>query len=101
MTDEDKYNILYFEVRAMDAVSYSDLRQNLKSYLDKVYHDHDQLIVTRKNDENLVILSVGEYNSLIETSYLLSSRANAEHLRLSVEQLNSGKLSPRELLKDE
>jgi len=85
----------------MDAVSYSDLRQNLKSYLDRVYHDHDQLIVTRKNDENLVILSVGEYNSLIETSYLLSSQANAEHLRLSIEQLNSGKSSSRELLRDE
>lgn len=85
----------------MDAVSYSDLRQNLKSYLDKVYQDHDQLIVTRKNDENLVILSIGEYNSLLETSYLLSSQANAEHLRLSIEQLNSGKSAPRALLQDE
>ena len=84
----------------MDAVSYSDLRQNLKTYLDKVYHDHDQLIVTRKNDENLVILSVAEYNSLIETSYLLSSPANAEHLRLSIGQLNSGKILSRELLND-
>ncbi len=58
----------------MDAVSYSDLRQNLKSYLDRVYFDHDPLIVTRKNSENLVILSVDEYNSLLETSYLLSNK---------------------------
>jgi antitoxin YefM len=85
----------------MDAVSYSDLRQNLKSYLDRVYHDHDQLIVTRKNDENLVILSIGEYNSLIETSYLLSSQANAEHLNLSIAQLNSGSSTSRDLLSDE
>ena len=85
----------------MDAVSYSDLRQNLKSYLDRVYHDHDQLIVTRKNDENLVILSIDEYNSLIETSYLLSSRANAEHLSLSISQLNAGVSTSRELLNDE
>ena len=85
----------------MDAVSYSDLRQNLKTYLDKVYHDHDQLIVTRKNDENLVILSVGEYNSLLETSYLLSSKANADHLKLSIDQLNAGKTSSKELLNDE
>jgi len=82
----------------MDAVSYSDLRQNLKSYLDRVYHDHDQLIVTRKNDENLVILSVGEYNSLLETSYLLSSKANTDHLGLSIQQLNSGKITSRDLL---
>jgi len=85
----------------MDAVSYSDLRQNLKSYLDKVYYDHDPLIVTRKNSENLVILSVGEYNSLLETSYLLSSKANADHLKLSIDQLNSGKTTTKELLKDE
>lgn len=85
----------------MDAVSYSDLRQNLKSYLDKVYNDHDQLIITRKNDENLVILSIGEYNSLLETSYLLSSKANADHLKLSIDQSNSGKSTTRELLEDE
>ena len=47
----------------MDAVSYSDLRQNLKSYMDKVYTDHDPLIITRKNNENLVLLSIEEYSS--------------------------------------
>jgi antitoxin YefM len=51
----------------MDAVSYSDLRQNLKRFLDKVYNDNDALIITRKNNENLVLLSVAEYDSLIET----------------------------------
>jgi len=85
----------------MDAVSYSDLRQNLKTYLDRIYHDHDPMIVTRKNNENLVILSIDEYNSLIETTYLLSSIANAEHLRKSIEQLNSGKVQMKELLSDE
>ena len=85
----------------MDAVSYSDLRQNLKSYLDKIYHDHDPMIVTRKNNENLVILSIDEYNSLMETNYLLSTPANAEHLYKSIEQLNTGKVKKMDLLKDE
>jgi antitoxin YefM len=85
----------------MDAVSYSDLRQNLKTYLDRVYNNHDPLIVTRKNSENLIILSVGEYNSLLETSYLLSSKANADHLKLSIDQLNSGKTTSKNLLGDE
>ena len=85
----------------MNAVSYSDLRQNLKTYLDKIYNDHDPMIVTRKNNENLVILSIAEYDSLIETSYLLSTRANADHLQKSIEQLNSGKVTKRELLSDE
>jgi antitoxin YefM len=44
----------------MDAVNYSDLRQNLKKYLDYVYNDHEPLIVTRKNNENVVILSINK-----------------------------------------
>jgi len=85
----------------MDAVSYSDLRQNLKSYLDKVYADHDPLIITRKNNENLVLISINEYNSLMETNYLLSNDANAEHLKKSIEQYNNGNVKNRELIENE
>ncbi len=85
----------------MDAVSYSDLRQNLKSYLDKVYSDHDPLIITRKNNENLVLISINEYNSLMETNYLLSNDANAEHLKKSIEQYNNGNVKNRELIENE
>ena len=85
----------------MDAVSYSDLRQNLKSYMDKVYNDHDPLIITRKNNENLVLLSIDEYNSLLETNYLLGNENNANHLKRSIAQYESGKIKKRELIKDE
>ena len=85
----------------MDAVPYSDLRQNLKTYLDRVYHDSDPLIVTRKNSENLVILSVAEYNRMLETSYLLSTKANADHLKLSMDQFKAGSARTRELLADD
>lgn len=85
----------------MDAVSYSDLRQNLKSYMDKVYFDHDPLIITRKNNENLVLLSIEEYNSLMETNYLLGNEANAEHLQKSINQYKNGNAKKKELLKDE
>lgn len=85
----------------MDAVSYSDLRQNLKTYMDKVFYDHEPLIITRKNNENLVLVSIDEYNSLTETKYLLSNDANAEHLRKSIEQYKNGHLSKKELLSDE
>jgi antitoxin YefM len=69
--------------------------------MDKVYNNHDPLIITRKNNENIILLSVNEYNSLLETSYLLSNEANAEHLRRSIDQLKSGNTETRELLKDE
>ena len=82
----------------MDAVSYSDLRQNLKSFMDKVYNDHDPLIITRKNNENLVLISIDEYNSLMETNYLLSNEVNAEHLKKSIEQYESGHYKIRDLL---
>ena len=85
----------------MDAVSYSDLRQNLKSYMDKVYSDNDVLIITRKNNQNLVLISIDEYNSLIETNYLLHNEINAEHLKKSIEQYKTGKAKKRELIADE
>jgi len=85
----------------MDAVSYSDLRQNLKSYMDKVFSDHEPLIITRKNNENIVLVSIDEYNSLTETSYLLSNEANAEHIRKSIEQYNKGQIIKKELLRNE
>lgn len=84
----------------MDAVSYSDLRQNLKSYMDRVFNDHDPLIITRKNNENLVLISISEYNSLMETNYLLSNEANAEHLMKSIAQYESGKAVGRELINE-
>jgi antitoxin YefM len=54
----------------MDAVTYTDLRQNMKTYLDRVVQDCAPLIVTRKNKENVVLISIGEYSSLVETNYL-------------------------------
>ncbi|MGI5084485.1 type II toxin-antitoxin system Phd/YefM family antitoxin [Treponema putidum] len=85
----------------MDAITYSDLRRNLKAYMDKVYNDYEPLIISRKNSENVVLLSVREYNSLIETDYLLKNEANAAHLIKSIEQHRAGKIQKHELLEDE
>jgi len=84
----------------MEAVSYSDLRKNLKSYLDHVFQDNDPLIVTRKNNENVVMISIDEYNSLIETNYLMANEANAKHLMKSIHQLKTKKIKKRELLEE-
>jgi antitoxin YefM len=81
----------------MDAITYTDLRQNLKTYMDKVFQDNDPLIVTRKNNENVVLISVAEYNSLMETNYLLSNEANLKHLKKSITQHKSGKIKSKKL----
>jgi len=85
----------------MDAVSYTDLRQNLSVYIDKVVQNRDSLIVTRNDRENVVLMAADEYNSLMETAYLLSNEANADHLRKSIAQHKAGKIKKRELCENE
>lgn len=74
----------------MDTVSYSELRQKLKTHIDKVCDDHAPLLVTRRNGEPVVVMSLSEYESLEETLHLLSSPANAEHLRRSLAEAETG-----------
>lgn len=76
----------------MQAVSVSQLRSNMKKYLDDVSKSSDVLIVSRAAEEEaVVILSMKEYNSLNETGHLLSSVANRQRLHDSMEQLKNGK----------
>ena len=82
----------------MNAVNYSDLRRNLKSYMDRVYGDRETLIVTRKNNENVVLMSLDEYNSLVETEYVLSSEANAKHIAQSMRNSRKGEVAKHELI---
>ena len=84
----------------MRVVNYSELRKNLKGYLDSVYEDRQPLVVTRRNDEHVVMLSIDEYHSLAETEYLLSGEANARHLRDSLRAARSGGARRRELSED-
>ena len=84
----------------MNAINYTDLRRNLKARMDQVYHDHEPLIITRKDSENLVMISLEDYNSLTETQYLLSSEKNAEHLMKSLHSARSGKTLEKELIEE-
>jgi antitoxin YefM len=83
----------------MDVLSYSDARKNLKSVMDKVVADHSEAIITRRNGEAVVMVSLSEWNAIRETEYLLSNPENAKRLRRGIEQLNAGKGLVRELIK--
>jgi antitoxin YefM len=83
----------------MKAVNYSDFRQHLKSHLDTAYSDHEPLIVTRKQNENMVVMSQEDYNSLMETVYLLSSKKNADRLHESRKQAKTGEKIPVDISK--
>jgi antitoxin YefM len=93
-----EYIILYKKEYAMNAVNYSDLRRNLKTYLDRVYDDNETIIIARKDNENVVMVSIDEYNSLVETAHLLSTEANARHLADSIGQARAGQTTSHDLI---
>jgi antitoxin YefM len=69
----------------MVVTNMSDFRNNMKKYLDQITQDHKTVIMSRSNDQAVVMISLEEYNSIKETQYLLSNKANREHLLASIE----------------
>lgn len=84
----------------MKVVTYSDLRKNLANVLDGVIDDHSPVLVTRQNNQTAVLISLEDFNAYEETSYLMSSPANATHLMKSIAQAKSGKISQHELIEE-
>jgi len=76
----------------MIATNFSEFRLGLKGFLDKVENDNETLIIKRKSGVCSVLISLEEYNSLIETMHLLSSKKNADRLFESIQQMKSGQI---------
>ncbi|MFA6302842.1 MAG: type II toxin-antitoxin system prevent-host-death family antitoxin [Legionella sp.] len=74
----------------MDVVSYSSLRNNLASILDKVNEDHVSILITRQNGKPAVVMSLEDFNSYEETAHLMSSPKNAERLSQSIAEVEAG-----------
>ncbi|OAQ39752.1 prevent-host-death protein [Pedobacter psychrophilus] len=83
----------------MKVVNYTDLRVNLKKWMDLVIDDVEELIVKRKDNKDLVIISLEEYNSLKETNYLLSGN-NREVILRSLQDAKDGKLEKHDLIEE-
>lgn len=84
----------------MIAANYTEFRTALKDYLDSVENDKETLIIKRKTGKGAVIISLEEYNSIMETLHLLSSRKNATRLFDSIEQMKSGKTLQNQLIEE-
>jgi len=69
----------------------------LKKYLDSVEDNNETLIIKRKTGKGTVLISLDEYNSLMETIHLLSSRKNADRLYESIQQMKSGRVVKPEI----
>lgn len=83
----------------MKVINYSELRGNLKRCLDQVAEDAEELIITRKNQKDLVLIPLEQYSALKETQYLLSG-ANGKRLRASVEAIRKGNIQEQGLLEE-
>ena len=82
----------------MLAVNYTHLRENMKNYMDKVTDDYETMIITRKNNKNVVMLSEESYNNLMENIYVLGEKANYDWLMESKAQLEEGKFTTHKLI---
>ena len=84
------YKIQYDEILStMITTSISDFRKDIKSYFDKVTDNFETLIINRGKDNGIVIISLDEYNSLIETHHELSSKSNEKRLDSAIEKLKN------------
>ena len=74
----------------MIAANYSEFRKELKDYLDSVEYNNETLIIKRGSGKGAVLISLEEYNSIMETMHLLSTKKNANWLYESIEQMQTG-----------
>ena len=84
----------------MDAITYTAVRANLASTMDRVCNDHEALIITRNGEQSVVMLSLEDFKALEETAYLLRTPVNAKRLLAAATQLNAGKGVEKKLVQE-
>ena len=89
---------LYVILYNMDAITYTEARENLAKTIQRVCRDHDPVIITRKREDSVVMMSLEDYESLTETAYLLKSPKNARRLLAAMTELDEGKGQQRTLV---
>ena len=82
----------------MEIVNYSEARENFKQVLDRVSDDYDPTLIKRRDREDVVLLSKSHYDSIMETLYLMSSPANAQHLMEAIARDKNGEGEFHELI---
>ena len=82
----------------MDAIRYTAARANLAKTMEKVCEDHDPVIITRRREAPVVMISLEDFQAMEETAYLLRTPANARRLLESITELESGKGVEHELI---
>ena len=81
----------------MDALSYTQVRSNFAKAINQVCENHAPIIITRQNQKPVVMISLEDFNGIEETLYLMSSPKNAERLRQSLQNSNTGDFIEKEI----
>jgi len=76
----------------MKQVTYTEARQNLSSLLSSVCNDCEEVYISRRNGDRVVIISASDYESMKETAYLLSNEVNKQHILDSIKEATTGKI---------
>ena len=84
----------------MIAANFSEFRTRLKKYLDSVEDNNETLIIKRKTGKGTVMISLDEYNSIMETVHLLSSKRNSDRLYESINQIRNGETTQKSLIEE-
>lgn len=82
----------------MTVVTYTEARNNFKSILDRVAEDADYTVISRRDAEDAVVMSLEYFNAIQETLHLLSTPANVKHLERSIAQYRKGEIESHELI---
>ena len=82
----------------MNTTTVGSAKQNLESLIQQVENDAEPVLIMLDEERKAVLMSEREFNSWQETIYLLSNPANAEHLRKSLAEADSGLVKERELI---
>ena len=85
----------------MIATNYSEVRNNLKACCDKATKDYETIIITRKNNENVVLMSEEEYNNLMENLYIRSNLKYYQKLVESIKEVEKGNVKEHDLIEVE
>ena len=84
----------------MQVVNFTEARNHLKNVLDRVVVDADYTVISRRDAEDAVVMSLDQFNGLMDTVHLLKVPANKDHLAKSIEQYNSHKLVKHDLVEE-
>ena len=84
----------------MEAITYTQARQNFAATMDKVCDDHMPIILTRQKERPVVMMSLEDYNSIQETLYLMKNPNNHMRLLKSIENVKRGKTTQRQLIEN-